>query len=82
MGTPVEKPFWLMAVERDVGRIQIEHDLGGHFGVRFEEQIAKQRVDLLRRVVDLVVTLTAARKLQPVQRTFASQGFFQRAPAR
>ena len=46
----------------DVGRIQIEHDLVRRFGVRLDEQAAEQRVDLLRRVVDLVVELPAANK--------------------
>ncbi len=78
----MKKPFRLMAVERNVGRIQIEHDLVRRFGVRLDEQIAKQRVDLLRRVIDLVITLAAARKLQPVQRALAGQGLLQLAPAR
>ena len=56
----MKKSLRLMAVERDAGCIQIEHDLLRRLGVRFDEQIAKQRVDLLRRVVDLVVTLAAA----------------------
>ena len=72
----------LMAVERDVGCIQVEHDLVGRFGVRLDEQIAKQRVDLLRHVIDLVVALGAAGKFQPVQRALAGQGLFQLAPAR
>ena len=78
----MKKALWLMAVERDVGRIQIEHNLLRRFGVRLDEQIAKQRVDLLRRVVDLVIALGAAGQLQPVQSALASQGFFQLAPAR
>ena len=78
----MKEPLRLMAVERDVGRIQIEHDLVRHGGVRLDKQIAEQRVDLLRHVIDLVVTLRTARQLQPVQRTFAGQGFFQLAPAR
>jgi hypothetical protein len=53
----MKEPLRLMAVERDVGRIQIEHDLVRHGGMRLDEQIAQQRVDLLRRVVDLVIAL-------------------------
>ena len=72
-----------MAVERDVGRIQIEHDLvRSACGVRLDEHVHQQRVDLLRRVVDLVIALAAAGKFQPVQRALARQGCFQLAPAR
>ena len=78
----MKEPFRLMAVERDVGRVQIEHDLGWRFAVRLDEQIREKRVDLLRRVIDLVVTLAAAGQLQPVQGTFAGQGIFQLAAAR
>jgi len=35
----VKKPLRLMAVERDVGRIQIEHDLLRRRSVRLDEQI-------------------------------------------
>jgi hypothetical protein len=41
----MKEPFRLMTVERDVGCIQVEHDLIRHGGVRLDEQIAKQRVD-------------------------------------
>ena len=71
-----------MAVQRDVGCIQIEHDLGGRFGVRFDEYIDEQSVDLLRLVIDLVIAIAAAGKFQPVQRALASQRIFQLAPAR
>src|SRR5271157_2983144 len=77
----MEKPLRLMAVERDVGRIQIEDDLLRLLGMRLDEQIAEQRVDLLRREVDLVVALAAARKLQTVQRALAGQGLFHLAAA-
>ena len=78
----MEEPLRLMAVERDVGCIQIEHDLVGRLGVRLDEQVAEQRVDLLRHVIDLVITLAAAGQLQPVQRALAGQRIFQLAPAR
>jgi len=70
-----------MAVERDVGGVQVEHDLLRRLGVRLDKQIHEQRVDLLRGVVDLVIALVAARKLQPVQRAFARQRFLQPALA-
>ena len=46
----MKEPLRLMTVERDVSRIQVEHDLAGRIAVRLDEQIAQQRVDLLRRV--------------------------------
>ncbi len=48
--------------------------------MRLDKQIAQQRVDRRRRVIDLVVTLVAAGQLHPVQRAFAGQGIFQLAP--
>jgi len=44
--------------------------------VRLDEKIREQRVDLLRRVVDLVIPLRAAGQLQPVQRAFTGQRSF------
>ena len=70
-----------MAVERDVGGVQIEHDLGRRLGLRLDKQIREQPVDLLRGVVDLGVVLAAAGKLQPVQRALARQRLVQLAPA-
>ncbi len=70
-----------MAVERDVGRVQIQHELLGRRGVRLQEQLAQQRVDLLRLVVDLVVPLRAAGQLQPVRRALARQRLIERALA-
>ena len=77
----MKEPLRLMAVQRYVGRIQIEYDPGGRFGVRLDEQITQQRVDLRGRIIDLVIALAAAGQLQPVQRAFAGQGIFQLAPA-
>jgi len=51
----MKEPLRLMAVERNISPIQVEHDLVRHHGVRLDEQIAQQRVDLLRRVVDFVI---------------------------
>ncbi len=74
----MEEPLRLMAMERDVGRVEIEHNLLGRRCVRLDEQIAQQRVDLLRLVVDLVIALIAARKLQPVQRALARKRLVER----
>jgi hypothetical protein len=38
----------LMPVQRDVGRVQIEHDSAWPRGVRFQKQINQQMIDLLR----------------------------------
>jgi len=57
-----------MAVERNIGRIQVEHDLVRHRGVRLDEQIAQQRVDLLRRVMDFVIAPGTAAMGRPLPR--------------
>ena len=81
MGAPVEEPLRLMAVERDVGRIQIEHDLIWSGTVRLDVEVPEQTVDGLGRVADLVVAPGAAHQFQPVQRALAGQRFLQLAPA-
>ena len=56
----------LMPVQRDVGRVQIEHDPPWPCGVRFQKQIDQHTINLLRGVADLVITrasLIAARQL-------------------
>jgi len=70
-----------MAVERDVGRVQIEHDLGGRRGVRLQKQVAQQAVQRLGRAADLVVAGAAAGQFQPVQRALARQRLIQIALA-
>ena len=77
----VEEPLRLMAVERDVGRVQIEHDLSWRCGMRLDEQVRQQTVHRLGRVADLVITPAAAGQLQPVQRALASQRLLQLALA-
>jgi hypothetical protein len=81
VGTPVEEALRLMAVERDIGRVQVQHDLGGRRGVRFQKQIPQQPVQRLGRVCDLVIAAAAAGQLQPVQSAFARQLLVQLALA-
>jgi hypothetical protein len=73
VGTPVEEALRLMAVERDVGRVQVEHDLAGRCGGRLEVELRQQSVDGLGRVRDLVIAGVAARQFEPVQRALAGQ---------
>jgi hypothetical protein len=73
----VEEALRLMAIQRDVGRIQIEHDLVGRRTVRFATEIHQQPVDGFSRVADLVIPLTAAHQLQPVQSALAGQRLLQ-----
>src|SRR5438552_16751014 len=51
----VEEAAFLLAMERDVGVVEIEHDLLWRPLMRLEEQIDEQRVDPRALTVDLVV---------------------------
>ena len=76
MGTPVEEALRLMAVKRDVGGVQIEHDLGGRRGVRLDEKIRQQPVQRFSRVTDLVIAdgLAGQRLIQiPLARSAQQQ---------
>jgi hypothetical protein len=77
----VEESLRLMAVERDVGCVQVEHDLGRRAAVRLQKQVAQQPVQTLGRVTDLVIATGAANQLQTVQRALAGQRFIQIALA-
>jgi hypothetical protein len=77
----VEEALRLMAVQRDVGGVQIEHDLSWRRGVRLEEQVRQQPVDGFSRVADLVIASRAPHQLQPVQRALAGQRLVQLALA-
>ena len=75
----VEEAAFLMAVQRIVGRIEIEHDLFGRFAMRIEKQIDQQPLDQGRLVRDPTIAVDHGRaELQPVQRALARQG---RTPA-
>ena len=69
----VEEPAFLMAVQRVVGRVEVENDLLGRPScVRLEEEVDEQRLDRRRVVADLVIARgDLARQFEPVQRRFA-----------
>ena len=68
----VEEPALLMAVQRIVGRVEVEDDLSGRPIVRLEEQVDEQGLDRRRVVADLLVAGGGlAREFQPVQRRLA-----------
>ena len=73
----MEEALRLMAVERDIGRVQVQHDLLGRGRVRFDVKIAQQPVDRFRRVADLVIAPCAPHQLQPVQRALTGQRLVQ-----
>ena len=77
----MEEALRLMAVDGDVGRIQIQHDLVGRAAVRFQKQVPQQAVQSLGRVADLVIAAGAANQLQPVQRALAGQRITQITPS-
>jgi len=70
-----------LPVQGIVGGVEIEDDLFGRLsfcrslGVRVQEQIEEQPLDLSRIVADLVAAgRDLARKFEPVQRRFAGGG--------
>jgi hypothetical protein len=72
----VKEPPLLIAVQRIVGRIEVEHDLTRRLGVRVEKQFDKQPLDRRAIVADLVIArplARARRMLQPVQCALARQ---------
>src|ERR1700678_1608471 len=72
----VKEPPLLIAVQRIVGRIEVEHDLTRRLGVRVEKQFDKQPLDRRAIVAYLVIArplARARRMLQPVQCALARQ---------
>ena len=71
----VEVPPFLLAVERIVGGIEIEHDADRRLAVRIKENIDWQPFDGTHVVVELVMPVLAdlARVLQPVERRLAGE---------
>jgi hypothetical protein len=62
-------------VQRDVGVVEIQHDLARRAPMRLEEQIDQQRIDLRAVAVDPVILrrMTPGRVLQAIERALASQ---------
>ncbi len=68
----VEEAAFLVAVQRIVGGIQVEHDLLGRLPMRLHEQVDEQALDGAGIMADLVVARRCARaQFQPVERRFA-----------
>jgi hypothetical protein len=63
-------------VQRDVGVVEIEHDLARRALMRLEKKIDQQRIDAGPVAVDLVILRRMAprRVLQPIERALAGQG--------
>ncbi len=78
----MKEPAFLMAVQRVVGRVEVENDLFGRLCVRLEEEVDEQGLDRRRIVADLVVARgDFARQFEPVERRFASHGRAVAAPS-
>ena len=77
----MEEALRLMAVERDVGGVQVQHDLGGRLACDSMKRSASSRSRAFGRVADLVIAPAAANQLQPVQRALARQRLIQLALA-
>jgi hypothetical protein len=62
-------------VQRDVGVVEIQHDLARRSPMRLDEQIHQQRIDLRAIAVDPVILRRMAlrRVLQPIERALAGQ---------
>ena len=71
----VEEPSLLLAVQRDVGVVEIQHDLARRTVVRFEKEIDQQRIDQRSVAIDLVILRRVAprRVFQAIERALASQ---------
>jgi len=71
----VEEAAFLAAVQRDVGIVEIEHDLPRRALMRLEEKIDQQRVDPRPVAVDLVILrgMAPRRVLQAIERALARQ---------
>jgi hypothetical protein len=68
----VKEPAFLMAVQRVVGRVEIENDRLGRACVRLQEEVDEQDRDRRRVMADLVIARgDLARELKPVQRRLA-----------
>ncbi len=71
----MEEPSLLLAVQRDVSVVEIQHDLARCALMRLEEKIHQQRIDLCIVAIDLVILrrMPPRRVLQAIERAFAGQ---------
>ena len=71
----VEEAPFLLAVQRDVGVVEIEHDLPRRLAVRIEEHVDEDVLQRLAIAADLVIAVAAVAGgvLQPVHRALARQ---------
>jgi hypothetical protein len=53
----VKEPAFLVAVQRVVGSVEVEHDPPGRGAVRVEEQVDEQSLDRVSVVADLAVAV-------------------------
>jgi hypothetical protein len=68
----VEEPAFLVAVQRIVGRVEVEDDLLGRLGMGLQEQIDEQPLDRGGIVADLVIARRCrSAQFQPIERRFA-----------
>jgi len=66
----VKEPAFLVAVQRVVGRVEVENDLFGRLGVGLDEDVDKQGLDRRRVVADLVIAgRDLARPFEAVEST-------------
>ena len=73
----MKEPAFLPAVQRDVGVVEVEHDLARRALMRLQEKLDQQRVDLRSVAIDPVILrgVPPGRVLKTVQRALARQGF-------
>src|ERR1700689_4810819 len=71
----MEEPAFLRPVQRDVGVVEIQHDLTWRSLMRVEEEIDQQRIDPRIVAIDLVILrcMASRRVLQAIERALASQ---------
>lgn len=70
----VEEASFLFAVQRRVGRVEIENHLLGRFLMRFDKRLEQQLVDALELAADLRVAVGAVGcALEPIQGGLAGQ---------
>ena len=71
----MEEPLFLVAVERQIGGIEIGHDLPGWLGESFEEQVDQELIERVRVAVDLfVASRFGGAQFEAIQGAFAGQG--------